>query len=499
MAVIGTLSAGIRRQRIRVRLMAYGAAAAMLVASTMAGFLDDPAAPLIIALGGLVFAVPGGRLERIMFWVAVAFDALAVLALALIADSLLLGGLALGVAVLTLSIGKPPKTIVPVGAVAMTAVMTLLLIEKDILAIPRFVPMLAAPADTYAAVIMTIVIGIAGVTGVRRLLVTYGLAAARVEDSTRRWWAFMERSDDPMLVTIDGLVARVNPAAEYLIGRPARNVQGSDIRELVTADSKITRPDGTVRDVDVVTAPLAIEGHLSEVVFIRDTTEQVRAHRNLERVVRETDRFVATVSHEVRTPLTAVMGLSSVIADSWNDLSDDEVREMVGLIAAESREVSAIVEDLLVAARGRTVGLHVATERVELAIEVARVIDSLRTPGVSLSGQATAIADAARVRQIARNLLTNAVRYGGTDVAVVAATEGGWATVEVSDDGAEIPEHVRDEIFEPFVRADPAGHVASVGLGLNVSRELAHLMGGTLRYEHTGGRSRFRLSLPAAP
>ncbi len=333
MAVIGTLSASFRRQRIRVRLIAYGAAAALLIASTLAGYLDEPALPVFFALGGLIFAVPGRRLERIVFWGAVGFDALAVLTLALIADSLLLGGLALGVAALTLSIGKPPTVIVPVGAVALTAVIALLLMEKGVISTPRFVPTLTAPADTYAAVIMTIVIGIAGVVEVRRLLGMYGLAASRVEDSTRRWWAFMERSDDPMLVTVDGLVARVNPAAEHLLGRSARSVQGSHIAELVGEDSKINRPDGTVRDVDVVTAPLAIEGRLSEVVFMRDTTEQVQARRHLERVVRETDRFVATVSHEVRTPLTAVMGLSSVIADSWGELSNDEVREMVGLIA----------------------------------------------------------------------------------------------------------------------------------------------------------------------
>jgi signal transduction histidine kinase len=120
---------------------------------------------------------------------------------------------------------------------------------------------------------------------------------------------------------------------------------------------------------------------------------------------------------------------------------------------------------------------------------------------VEVSGEGvTAWADGHRVRQIVRNLLTNAARYGGPDVRISCGGGAGIAWIKVSDNGEAIPETDRERIFESYESAhESGGQPASVGLGLSVSRQLAGLMGGGLEYEHSDGESTFTLTLPTDP
>jgi signal transduction histidine kinase len=104
-----------------------------------------------------------------------------------------------------------------------------------------------------------------------------------------------------------------------------------------------------------------------------------------------------------------------------------------------------------------------------------------------------------RVRQIVRNLLTNAVRHGGPNVVVRLDVEGGAALLTLSDDGRGVPSDRADLIFEPYVGSNREGTMpASVGLGLSVARQLTRLMDGDLRYERRDGWTIFTLSLPLA-
>jgi len=122
--------------------------------------------------------------------------------------------------------------------------------------------------------------------------------------------------------------------------------------------------------------------------------------------------------------------------------------------------------------------------------EASLAVDSDRPP---------AWADPIRVRQIIRNLLTNARRYGGPEVEIKVVAEGGMACLKVRDNGVGIDADDREAIFERFRRAGNGSHgTDSVGLGLSVSRSLARLMGGNITYDHVAGWSEFRLSLPLA-
>ncbi|HZJ48288.1 MAG TPA: ATP-binding protein, partial [Acidimicrobiia bacterium] len=104
------------------------------------------------------------------------------------------------------------------------------------------------------------------------------------------------------------------------------------------------------------------------------------------------------------------------------------------------------------------------------------------------------------VRQILRNLIQNAVRHGGPNVAVETATKDGAVYVMVLDDGPAISSHVRETIFEPYAQAsdDAASSPQGVGIGLYVSRLLARLMGGDLVCLRRGDQTEFRLTLLAA-
>jgi signal transduction histidine kinase len=498
LAVVGTITSNIWRQRVQARLIGYGSAALVLMVAAMTGHLDEPLVPVSISMVGLAFAIPVRRFAPYALAAAVIFDAVAVIYLALVAGSWLLGGIALFVAGTTVTIGRPMRTVVPVAAVTMTGATLLVLGEQGLIERPAFIPLLASPVDTVAALVMTVLLALTGVAAVKRLVSLYGRAAVGVEDSTRRWWDFMEATERPMLVAIDGVIEHANQAAARVCGRPEHQLVGTTLSSLVT-DGTLSRPDGSRAHVETVSAPLAVDGYLAEAIFLVDVSDDEEQRRRLERAVRETDRFVAGVSHEVRTPLTAVVGLSSLADEAWDELSPAERREFVRLIASQSREVASIIEDLLVAARAGGQGVRIDLGGVDILHELESVLATLEMESrlVTVQGSGSAHADAGRVRQIIRNLVTNSIRYGGQAIIATVRTNGDEVELEVADNGPPIPEQARETIFEPFAKGGTSlRRHDSVGLGLSVSRQLAELMHGRLSYDHRDGWSRFTLSLP---
>lgn len=247
-----------------------------------------------------------------------------------------------------------------------------------------------------------------------------------------------------------------------------------------------------------------IAGQLASMLEQSRLNEQLRSRnedlRNLERSRLE---FIATISHELRTPLTAVVGFSEELRDSIGEFSREDISQFVSVIAAQSAEVAGIVEDLLVMSRAESGHLTVTPTPVNVTAEVRRVgafIPRERTDQVInyQLADAIALADPLRLRQIARNLLSNASRYGGSTVEVALFAEGGYVVFAVCDDGPGIPVEDQKEIFRAYGRSESAARrPGSIGLGLTVSRYLAEAMGGSLEYEHAGGGSRFVLRLPA--
>lgn len=244
------------------------------------------------------------------------------------------------------------------------------------------------------------------------------------------------------------------------------------------------RSDGTLDLSRVVVA-------IQDIAIIKD------AERQLEALIQSKDELIATVSHELRTPLTSILGIALELRDNHSSLSRQEVAELVSLIADQSGELANIVEDLLVAAHTEAGTISIKPQRVDIANEIDKILPTDPSHAeLTIDEDVFARADPLRVRQILRNLLTNAQRYGGETITVEAHAVADRAIVRVEDTGSGIPESEQESIFEPYVRSGGDGGLpGSLGLGLSVSRQLARLMGGDLTYEYDGG-SVFELSLP---
>jgi signal transduction histidine kinase len=223
---------------------------------------------------------------------------------------------------------------------------------------------------------------------------------------------------------------------------------------------------------------------------------------HLTKLIADKDRFVATVSHELRTPLTTIMGYSDLLRSEASDFSQEERNEMVDTIAREASELSNLIQDLLVAARATDGSLTVAEVRVNLKAQTTQVIESPEpdtSTSVKIVGETTlATGDPMRVRQILRNLISNAIKYGGSKIEVRVQGGEQQVSILVADDGRGVDAEHRDLIFEPYEALKTAEAMpGSMGLGLAVSRTLARLMGGDVTYRYDNGESLFELTLPA--
>lgn len=242
----------------------------------------------------------------------------------------------------------------------------------------------------------------------------------------------------------------------------------------------------------------AATGLLAQLLTTRRGSQQRLAE--MDRISTAKDRFLASVSHEIRTPLTIVMGVANELRDRSHDFDFAETRELLELMVEQSDEVSAIVDDLLVAARADYDGIQVNRNRVCLYEQAQHLMESGGVEARLVGGETPALADAARVRQILRNLLSNAARYGGPNIEVRVGSNEEWATLSVVDDGPPISDNERGNIFEAYTTStdfDPSLGSVGIGLGLFVSNQLANTLGGHLAYEHDGRNSIFCLSLPA--
>lgn len=232
--------------------------------------------------------------------------------------------------------------------------------------------------------------------------------------------------------------------------------------------------------------------------------EREKTRYRLEELVKSKDRFLSTVSHELRTPLTAVLGFAEELSIHASSFQPDELTEILQLIADQSQDMTDMVEDLLVAARADIGTVSIHPQDVYLRSQAEAVLAGIGSTDLSsvrvVGAAGKAWADRTRTRQIIRNLLTNASRYGGDEVVVEAFSDGGRTTLTVRDNGPGIPEPDRERIFEPYERAhDQPTLPGSMGLGLTVSRQLARLMGGDLLYRADESGSAFELTLPAGP
>jgi signal transduction histidine kinase len=184
-----------------------------------------------------------------------------------------------------------------------------------------------------------------------------------------------------------------------------------------------------------------------------------------------------------------MVGFGAILLDGWDDLSDEERKELVGTLVTQADDITVLMDDLLTAATSRS--MAVASEQLDMATVLESV--DLREVDVMVEVGLAVLGDALRIRQIVRNLVGNARKHGGGRVELAATTAAHGVTVTVTDDGAGIPEDVAVRLFELFAHGGASG---SLGIGLAVSRMLARAMGGDLSLVSARGPTIFELTLP---
>jgi PAS domain S-box-containing protein len=300
-----------------------------------------------------------------------------------------------------------------------------------------------------------------------------------------------------------GLVREWNPAAHRITGTAAPDAIGkSPPFPLPDPGAMLTHKLPNGRWLDVLCTALA-DGEL--VVDFRDVT----AAKELEEAK---DLFLATTSHELRTPITVVQGFASTLASRWDQLGDAERRAAVRTIADRAGSLGRLVEQLLLGARAGADQLPVSNGPFDLGAVLRAAATAFRP----LSDQHTIVTDipddlpAASGDTMATDiivgqLLENAFKYspdGGT-VTVRARPIGGWIEVTVDDEGIGIAEGDHERIFDRFVQGETGDRrrFGGVGIGLFIVRRLAQAQHAEVAANsRPSGGTTMRLRLrPAVP
>ena len=255
---------------------------------------------------------------------------------------------------------------------------------------------------------------------------------------------------------------------------------------------------------------------------------------DLQRRLDQEHRLVAYVSHRLRNQLTVVYGFSETLADASHHNTDD-VPGIAAIVSAEALEASRTVEDLVAAREIEDGDLQIRTVGFDPAEEIERAVTPFQRLGSDISIEAwsgTAVSDPLHFRKVLQNMLSNAVRHGGAEIAVHADLSGSSYECTIADDGDGLPADVVRRFFATSTmpervsleeadddhpkgtdsadlpndaalekdRASPrdADRIDGLGLGLAVAVGLAESLGGSLRYERADGLTAFTLVLPTA-
>jgi signal transduction histidine kinase/CheY-like chemotaxis protein len=333
-----------------------------------------------------------------------------------------------------------------------------------------------------------------------------------IEAERRRLAVTIQSLGDGLIVTEpdSSVIAALNPAAAELV--PELTVGGrvdaedSPLPHLTAALRRETIVDHHGRSL-AVTAARLVRDHDQDpdgvVWTVRDTSERTR----LERAKSE---FVATASHELRSPLTSIKGFVELLQHSSEGMSDRQ-REFIEIILKSTDRLAELVGDLLDVARIEADRVEINRRPIDVG-EVAHEVADLIAPRIADKGQhltvqvsptvPPALADPGRVRQIVANLLTNAHLYTpeGGHIHVGVESDRAWVKIVVEDSGVGMTKEDLARVFDRFYRAgNRTGSNPGTGLGLSIVKSLVELHGGRIAVESEPGRgSSFRVLLPAA-
>ena len=286
---------------------------------------------------------------------------------------------------------------------------------------------------------------------------------------------------------------------------------------------RIRRPDGEVRWVrESATPSRSASGRPVAGGLLSDVTEAKRAEATLlqaklaaERASHAKTAFLATMSHEIRSPLGAIRGFAELLAEEVRDLNDrggdvpPQIGEFAGIIAENTQQALRLVHNLFDLSRLETGSLALRSLPVELHPVIERVVEQHRAAadakGLALhveraEGEPLLLADPERLEQVVDQLVSNAVKFTEAgSITISTLIDEGSVRLAVKDTGVGIAAEYLERLFEPFSQEDYRLNrsFGGSGLGLAIVKRLLDGMGATIRVEsEKGGGSRFEVTFP---
>ena len=370
----------------------------------------------------------------------------------------------------------------------------------------------------------------------------------RGEQARMRLAGIVDSSEDAIISkSLEGIITSWNNSAERMFGYRAEEAIGKSIVMIIPPELRAeetmilgrlrrgeriehfetVRVTKTGKRINLSLTVSPVRNKQGEIIgaskIARDITDKVRAERKLTRLLaseraareraeaasRAKDEFVAMISHEIRSPLNAILGWSHMLRQGALDKT--ATANALESIERNARAQAQLVSDLLDVSRVITGKLRINARPVDIMNSVESALESVHpaaeakqiTIDVQREPYATVVTgDADRLQQVFWNLLSNAVKFTPRQghVSVKIARTNSYLEVAVSDSGTGIPEDFLPYIFERFTQADTtsARKHAGLGLGLSIARHIVELHGGTIAAESAGeGKgATFRITLP---
>ncbi len=298
--------------------------------------------------------------------------------------------------------------------------------------------------------------------------------------------------------------------------RDLRCPESGDDPELADGLRCHRRKNGERIEVEAERHAMTYEGLPAQLVVLRDITERKRFEETLEdarlraeSASRAKSEFLASMSHELRSPLHTIIGFSELLAEGMEGPLNEKQQRFVQHIQRDSQHLLTLINDILDLSKIEAGRLEVHTEVVGLGglidEAVAGILPQAEAKGISVKsrtdGQLEAWADRVRAHQVLLNLLSNAVKFtpAGGRITVEAVRMGPRVGIRVTDTGIGVKKEHHESIFEVFyqVSATTKGVREGTGLGLAICRRLVEHMGGRIWVESEEGQgSRFTFTLP---
>lgn len=246
---------------------------------------------------------------------------------------------------------------------------------------------------------------------------------------------------------------------------------------------RIRRPDGRVRYVHARGQTIRDEdGRPVKMIGTVQDISQRKAQEEFR------DRFIANAAHELRTPMTTLVGFVQVLTKNRDRMTETQMESALSAMSRSSQRLTVLVNNLLDISKLQAGALHLQLEPVDVEEIFRRVIEANPPPpghklDVETEGGLRVSSDALRLEQVLVNLVTNAYRYGGPNVTLRAKNSGPHTKLSVCDDGAGVEASLVPALFEPFARGSDSANIGGSGLGLAIVKMIVEALDGQVYYE----------------